>query len=419
MSGLTKFFYNTMKGAPKLTHEWGSLHAVVKFCLTGMGGNSNTIESITIEDGIAELHFNEEHGFMQHQVIMITGATPTTFNKEYRVVSSGRLTLKIKTDEIIEPTGVIIASIASLGWTEKFSGDMKSVFQPKDNITNPFFLRLDNSRPIGLPTTLLPSYARVSISNTMSTIDDFGDGEKAPTSFDDVNTNEVGSGPQGSVRVHGWAKWYQTIYTDYQQMSENITVPTRPDIVWSVIGNDANMYIIIDVYPTNISTNAKPILYCFTVFTPSSSPDVHNCLLVATEFKVPYGEKRTHSSYLEAYGSSWRLGYTLGHFILRPYTGLGPMHVNASFCSLGISSSSGYTNRIPLPSRQTNSIILHDIYVLDPDGLRGVLPTIQWVHQQWPYGDRGIIENNDNKYIFISANHYSGETGAFAYKIEG
>lgn len=420
MSGLTKFFYSTMEGAPVLNASWGSLLNMFRTIATGEF-NAQIASTVTISDNLATINFDTPHNFIRYQVVKLSGANEPQFNKEFRVYSTSPTSIVIKcedTDTIV--TGTITVSTAGLGWTETHTGDNKAVFRAKDDIENPFYLRIDDSCPVGYTTTW-GKFARVTISSGIDSIDDYGVHYKAPQNSEHVNTNERGDGVTGANGIYGWAKWYHGLGPGTNYYYENVkSISDTIPLGWEIVGDDSGIYLYVDY-----TNSPGRLLYAFTAINKLNPLDKFNCYLSAVEClnkasdRLPY----TSSSSGIYRGVSQDSGATDGKFILRDYLGAGVSHTSPSIYSLAFSSISGHTSTLPFPNRVDNSIILHDIYVRDGGfGIRGTLPIIKWVHHRWSNGNYNILDNGSEVYIVIEGSRgnpgYSHSEGNYAYAYE-
>ncbi|KAA0915817.1 hypothetical protein [Psychrobacter sp. ANT_WB68] len=413
---LTKFFYSTMKGAPNLASEWGSLLSVLKGCLLN-GFNEQQVSSVVIADGIATITLGSNHGFIEHQVVAISGADQVAFNTEHRVLSATTTTITVNVVGITSATGMMTLKTAPLGWTEKFTGVNKSVFTAKDTTKNRFVLRVDNSLPAGYDTTWA-KFARITIAEYMVDIDNFGSFAKAPTAPNNTNTNEQGNGVTGASGVYGWAKWYHGVETS-PYLKEQSTTGQSPSLEWELVGDDSCFYFWAKI--TNSNGRAT---YAFTPINSVSNVDSFNCFLSATDGLRPANANGEYfPTGLNSANCQWKSLDTSGKFILRDYTGIGNTHEPCGLFSLNTGNNqqvSGRSDNLPSPNKPDNSIILHDIYVKTNSGIRGTLPTIKWINNRWTYNNKAVLNKQQGKYLILGANyHNEGMTSFFAFELRG
>lgn len=412
---LTKFFYSTMKGAPNLASEWGSLLSVLKGCLLN-GFNEQQVSSVSITDGIATVTLGSNHGFIEHQVVAVSGADQAEFNTEYRVMAVTTTTITVKAPVITSATGTMIIKTAPMGWTEKFTGTNKSVFAAKDTTKNRFVLRVDNSLPVGYDTAW-GKFARITIAESMSDIDTFT-GAKAPTSPTNLNTNEQGNGVTGDSGIYGWAKWYHGVETK-SYLKESGSSGQSASLEWEIVGDDSSLYLFIKI--TNFNGRAN---YAFTPINPNSSNDSFNCLLSATDgLRAANDTGEFYDTGQNSANCQWKSLDLTGKFVLRDYTGLGNTHAECSFFSLNIGNNqqtSGRSEDIPFPNKPDSSLILHDVYVKTKNGIRGTLPIIQWMHNRWILPSKSVLDKSQGRYLVLGVGYLNeGMTSFFAFKLRG
>lgn len=415
---LTKFYYSTMKGAPNLASEWGSLLSVLKGCLLN-GFNEQQVSSVAIADGIATIALGSNHGIIEHQVVAISGADQAAFNAEYRVLSVTATTITVAT-LLTAATGMMVVKTAAMGWTEKFTGVNKSVFAAKDTTKNRFVLRVDNSLPTGYDTAWA-KFARITIAEDMIDIDDFGSFAKAPTAPNNVNTNEQGSGVTGASGVYGWAKWYHGVET-IPFIKEQSTAGQSPSLEWELVGNESCFYLWVRI--TNSDGRAT---YAFTPIDAVSNIDSFNCFLSATDgLRAANANGESGSTGRNSANNQWKSLDSSGKFVLRNYTGVGNTHEPCSLFSLNVGNNqqvSGRSSDLPFPNRPDNGVILHDVYVKTDNGIRGTLPCVKWINNRWVFGSFGnkyVLSKQEGKYLVLGAGyHNEGMTSFFAFELRG
>lgn len=411
---LTKFFYSTMKGAPILPSEWGGLLNVLKACLIN-GFNSQQVSFVDIVDGVATIALGSNHGFIEHQVVAISGANEAAFNTEYRVLSVADTAITVATN-LLSATGTMTINTAPLGWTEQFTGVNKSAFKAKDTVTNRFVLRVDDSKPNGYEVGWA-KFARITIAEDMSDIDTFV-GAKAPTSLTNVNTNEQGDGVTGLNGVFGWAKWYHGVETT-PALREGASSGQLPAFEWEIVGDDSSLYLF-----TQITNSQGRATYAFAPIITKNSTDMFNCFLSATNgLRSASAVGDTIANGGNSANCHWDSLNTSGKFILRPYTGAGSTHAECGLFSLNMGNNqqiSGYSSDIPFPNLPDNSVLLHDIYIKEVGGVRGTLPVIKWINNKWSITNKVILKKQQGLFLVLGASHNNkGMVSYYAFEMEG
>ena len=417
---LTKIIFNTMKGAPVLASEWGSLLNVIRtVCITGF--NENLVQSYEQSGDTLVLNFSVDHGYIKDQIITISGIGEEISNEyEVKSVLSRSLTIKLySSDKII--SGVLSCKTSPLGWTEVFSGENKAVFRAKNIINNPFYLRIDNSCPVGYDPTWA-KFARVTMSDGIVNIDEYGDFIKAPVYQGlSKDLNELGNKIGGVNGIFGIAKWYHGVNTAAYIQETNKNYQSS-SLNYEIIGDNSSIYLSSQI-TSRVDSRS---LYSFTPYIPLSSIDVFNCFLSAThhykkanEDGVDYYSQGTNCS-----GNKWYSLITEGKYGLTNWNNISTTTINFGLFSLNIGNNqqiSGRSRDIPFPNPVDNSVILSDIYLKESlnGGVRGTLPLIKWISNNWSYGHKFVFSKDNEKYIVIG-NDYNDEgmTSFFAYKLE-
>jgi hypothetical protein len=125
----TKWFQNSMAGAPVLTGQAGALIAVLNACLVD-GFNLLTLDSLVVAGNVAT-GTKASHGYQLHQIIEIAGATPAGLNGQWRVTSVTTNTFTFTTAGISDQTatGTITAKTPGCGWEKAFTGTNVVVYR--------------------------------------------------------------------------------------------------------------------------------------------------------------------------------------------------------------------------------------------------------------------------------------------------
>lgn len=147
MSTNTKWFMSTMQGAPRLSGTAGDVIALLDAVLVN-GFNVTAPDSLSVADGVASLYYSGGgHGYLQHQVIEVSGATPSSLNGEWRVIEATATHVRFAAPGEADGTasGTIGVKTAPLGWEKVFSGTNKGVYRSTDFAGARKFLRVDDT----------------------------------------------------------------------------------------------------------------------------------------------------------------------------------------------------------------------------------------------------------------------------------
>lgn len=139
-----KWFSSTMGSAPSMTGAAGGLIAVLDACLVD-GFGSVTLSSLVVADEIATATVNTGHGFLDHQVVLVAGATPSGLNGNKRITWVDANTFTFDATGLSDgtATGTITAKTPSLGWTKTYSGTNKAAYTKAAGTVH--LLRIDDS----------------------------------------------------------------------------------------------------------------------------------------------------------------------------------------------------------------------------------------------------------------------------------
>ena len=146
MSFLTRWFSNSLQGIPQITNAAGTLVTALDAMLVN-GFNEQTAASLTQTAGVATLVFSGSgHGFVQHSVIRISGASPAGWNGDYRVtgVSGANVTFACD-DTLSAASGTISVKFAPADWEIVYTGTNKRVYRSTAIDSTRCLLRVDDT----------------------------------------------------------------------------------------------------------------------------------------------------------------------------------------------------------------------------------------------------------------------------------
>lgn len=140
---LCRYITSSFGSASTVSGTAGQLVTMLDAVLVnGFGGGTCTLSQAS---GTATLTL-AAHGFVDQQVVEISGATPSDYNGLHRVtyVSSSVVTFTIDSGVASPATGTITCKTASLGWTILYTGTNKRVYQMGTGSLG-FVLRVDDT----------------------------------------------------------------------------------------------------------------------------------------------------------------------------------------------------------------------------------------------------------------------------------
>lgn len=385
MSGKVQWFSFDNFNAPQLSNTWGCLVDLLDACLVN-GFGAQTVASIVISDGVGIATFNNSHSIKQFQVVEFSGANEPALNSEFKVLGLTANTIEFLIDLPDQTaTGTISCKLAPLGWTKVFSGTQKAVYQAKDTVSNPYFLRVDNSRD-PVYTDSYAKFAKVGLLESCAGIDDIS-GNQVP--FDTTNTtkNWVGTG-SGSSAISGWFKWiYAAGNTSGLFGAENV-IPAAGNRQWYLIGNASGFYILntLDILATQTWAKVPHgvgICRKRDIATPFLLADNH-------EYAAGTGQYFQNPLLLSNYASFAFIRNVKGNL------------ANTALSSQigGLSVYSGYTGTVQKDS--SDGDVFTDILIKDPSGfLAGVADLAKYVlHDSSVDADVRFVINNGRAYLY-------------------
>lgn len=417
MSDVVKWLTSDMQGAPQITNSWGVLVSMLDACLIN-GFNTQNPTSVTRSGSTVTMTFSGGgHGFVQHQVVLVSGAVESEYNGEQRVtaVTGTTVTFTIAGTPASPATGTIAVKTAPLGFEKPFSGTDKAVYRSPNLSSTRMFLRVDNSLDAGW-NAAYAKFGKVTIADAMSDVDTFT-GSQAPYDAALPNKNHALTGT-GTGAFNGWAKWY------YAKNGSDSNTPTTGNRKWVLIGDDKGFYLSIAWQPTPIENRA---LYVFGDFVSLNSGEVYNCLL------------QSRLSYLAANSSTDTQTYdNAGLFdtsqsnalALKPASGVGnPVYIGGRTLAPGANQKSGFVNtpQIPSPNSSDSANLFAPTYLVETNGqnsstpttVRGRLRGAYWCLMVRPYADQEIIEISGKQYMSVSYNFQNPSYGMVLFDITG
>ena len=302
-----KYINSSYKGAPELKDVYGSLNALLKTVLT-TGFNNAEAESISLNTTtrLATIKVPLNHGYINNQVVNISGATQDIFNGDFRVLKSTPEYLTVKVDietSITEATtaSVLALKVAPLGFTVAYENESKSICCFKNSSTkSPGILKVIDEIPPNDYNPGWAKYARVVMGSEIDNQGEFINNEKIPYWHDHPNVEKVGNGISGEGGIHGFAKWDYAIYSNGYNTSDHYggrgTYPTD----WRIIGDSNTFYLMIKSMGRN---NYSYNLLGFGNYNSENPEETTNICMQAKDGVVPtnytgeYNYSRTRNDF--------------------------------------------------------------------------------------------------------------------------
>lgn len=419
MSNVVKWFSSDMQGAPQVTNNWGVLVTMLDACLIN-GFNTQNPTSVTRSDSTVTLTFSGGgHGFVQHQVILVSGAVETEYNGEHRVtaVTGTTVTFTIAGTPVSPATGTIAVKTAALGFEKPFSGTNKAVYRSPNIDSTRMFLRVDNSLDAGWDAAYA-KFGKVTIADAMSDVDTFT-GSQAPFNPDDPNRNHVLTG-SGTGAFNGWAKWYYAKSIG----GADTSAPTNGNRRWVLIGDDKGFYLSVAWQPTPVENRA---LYAFGDFEPLNSGEVYHCLL---QSRLSYLAANSTTDAQTFSNAGLMTADQSNALAIKPASGVGsPVFLGGRTLAIAGGQISGNQQapQITPPNPSDSANLFAPTYLVETNGqnnstansVRGRLRGAYWCLMRRPYADQEIILIAGKPYMAVSYYYPSANYGMVLFDIAG
>lgn len=339
-----KWYRENMQGAPRLSGTAGDIIALLDACLIN-GFNVTAPDSLSVADGVASLYYSGGgHGYVQHQVIAVSGATPETLNGEWRVseVDANYVRFAAPGEPDGTASGTIGVRTAPLGWAKEFSGTNKAVYRSTDITGSRLYLRVDD-------TAAQYAYAR---------------------GYEEMSDVDTGTGlfPTAAQSSFGstWAK------------SSAASTAARN---WLLVGDSAIFYLLAawhTTYPNNYDT------YVYGDISSIKTGDAFRTIIHGSTMQTP---SYTATKFVS-------LESATGKYIARAMSQTGTAIAVCGFGS-GVSNVSG-ASAASYPGAADNGLHLHEpIVVVDgttkTGSVRGTMPGVLQCMQNVPLTHGDIV----------------------------
>ncbi|MGB0732111.1 MAG: hypothetical protein ACPGPF_00050 [Pontibacterium sp.] len=254
-----QYLTSDLTGAPQLTHEAGSLIAVLDAVLVN-GWGLTTVDALTFDSstGQCTATFNSGHPFATDRIITITGSDQAAYNGEHRIEAKTSTTVVFTpatTPTANTATGAMSVKFSPLGWERTFDdgAGTKALYQPAaaSRSTN-CGIMLDD-------TNTAQNYSYLSAYHALVR------GVVNPHGIDDWD-EQINDGDESSVSFGGWIR-----KTDGTSASDNRR--------WVVVGNDRFFYLIVKHQSSQSYDSA--VVYAFGEFESYRAGDEYNFFFMA------------------------------------------------------------------------------------------------------------------------------------------
>lgn len=332
-----KWYVSEMTGSPRISGTTGDMITFLDTVLTTTGFNTLSASSLVINNNVATLTFASPHGYLDHQVIAISGSTitgddPTALNGQWRATVpsiSNPTTLTFATSGISNQTasGSISVKTPGLGWTKAYSGTNLGAYQSSDNNSTKMLLRVSDS----------DYRATVLLYESMT----------------DINT--------GWTTCSSGLTWQKSNYANTNAC------------VWALVG-DTRFFMLFIAPLTQAGYTRNYEGSGFGDLVPFSASDNWHCVLFSRNSNFNIGSYNVDIFTNPRGGGNSGSGGNGSTFLIArgPY-GLGSCASAYAFSDVsGNAGASGWTFPSPLDGK------LHIVprWVYDGSGVRGILPGV-------------------------------------------
>lgn len=394
-----RWFSSSNKNAPALDNSWGALIKLFDACLIN-GYSSQSISSATVFGKTPEASnyvtftYSEPHGYLQYQVLLVTGATVDPLNGEHRIleVSSDGLSLTFKLKESLTDPGPvlnIITSLAPINWKKTFEdGSKRAVYKSNSEEGQNASYFVFNDQPHSTYTTTWHKYASFLMA------EDNEGWENKGLSTPSGTSGMYATSGSGNTLVMGPNKIiYATNTNNLTSSSYAYNVAAAGNRNWFLIGDERTFYFI---HATVANTDA------FAITGFGQYDTVHNGFEQNSFMSTFTWNTSANTNYSIA-NDCHALTHTSYNYArtLKTATSTGPSSL-APFSVNGISTS-GYTN-VFSTDVPTN---LFTVYCKDSNSnaLMGVYRNIYWLGVVQPFIHKQVFKQGSD--IFMALSSYS------------
>jgi hypothetical protein len=396
-----KYFHSGMAGAPQLSDAHGVLTTMLDAVLVN-GFNSLNPTTISRSGSVATATYATAHGYLQDQIIKVSGCNETEYNGEQRVVSvptSTTLTFAVTGLPATLATGTPNTITAPLTFEITYSATNIRIYRSTNSSSTKPQLRVDNSLDAGWTGTYA-KFARVGVAPAFKP-DGF-----TPTGIDyipfstsitnSLAANQTIQSGSGATAQLGWHKWYYA-RADASNNSES-TTPSSGNRSWTIVGDDRGFYFF-----TEFNFSYGKAGYAFTEFPSFRTNDIYNTFFQATDLQIAANSGTWSYSSIggpNPYSNFCLSNDTSGKWIMRDVTSTVPCKgVLNTFQGLATQETPGYATGMAYPDPVTGGANFFPVTLQDSGGgssgsIRGMMPGLFWImNNNSPFNNRDTVIN--------------------------
>lgn len=407
MSDRVTYMHSGQLGAPQMNGAPGSngqMLQVLDACLVD-GFNSQTVTTATKTATSVTLTFGTSHGYVERQLINVSGATDAGLNGNHKVISLTTNTITINAVGVGVTTGSITTKITPLGFESIFGSvaPLKRAYRSKDAQSTKTVLYLDMNLPAGngYHATNPSKRAMVSLCEDMTTL-----GVQI-NSYTDTR-NSYDSNPNGSLF------WHQA-----KGRSKAASVTTATNSKWVVIGNGSFFYFLTewtdDATIRGRGTGLRDLYGFGDLPSLSGISDRYNCAWLGS-YSVNDVIQSSFSSNGARIGGDPSSTASKQGFFISDYNGIGGLQdfvITHDGRGSVAATASGYELKGALfPNPSTVSVIGFPTYAMQVGDIRASMPNLHYL----PHNISLTDSTNDltmNGGLLLTAMHNNVNASAF------
>lgn len=391
-----KWYSSANLYAPKLDNTFGAVVNLLKKCLIEGFGEVYS-SNVSFKQDLLTITFEQAHGFLQHQLIELSGTGYTAVDGIRRVtevVDSNTVVVQLNEIVAITLTETIIAKLPPLGWEQLYDNENRAVFKTTAFEGPNHCLFVQNNLPTGYSASWL-KYANLGLAESWGD-DETPKGLTNPQKWSDLNP----TGRDISMTL-GYNKIFHNISSSYDIFNQ--VAPTygssEGNCEWYLVGDNSYYYLINSLKPgTNHSI--------------WSGMGQYDCIHAGYQYNTFLSAMTYHAQTANASASLHLDFSSLGSASRSLYTLSG--YNNTDNRTLMTSSYTGIVNtgssNILSPGGPVN---FFKVYVRDSSHvLMGTLKNIYWLALARPYNNKQIFKQGSNIYLAVSTYFNSADVQA-------
>jgi len=367
------WFSSEQFGAPQMKGSSnGNMLSVLDACLIE-GWGEKTAASSELLDGMITINFGLSHGFLDRQLVEITGFTNSELNGKHHISSSTVNSIKIDAPTALSADGTLVVKLASLGWESMFAktSPLSRAYRSKSSRTTNRVLYLDMSYPNRevYSSTNPATRAMVTVCEDMQTL-----GVPIVDMTETVNNK--------ASNVAGSLFWYQKRGTE----SSHAVVETVTK--WRLVGNADFFYFIVGWSTSGgLSNTLNSDVFGFGAFAELSESKLDDTFLAA--YYLPNDVSNVYNpAFVGTLGSQANSPI----YIFNEYKQAIKANRTAFY---GSNLVSGASSSMSFPSKYGNILLTSPYRIYDGRDIRGFLHSLMFVDNNVPAAefDSRVIDN--------------------------